>query len=147
MVFSEAASQFDELKKGYELKRDAMANDATLEAILTEGGKKKGFLAKSVTKIVKGKSTKKTWSPHVENYKSDPKNEFGDALDTLKKASMDLSIIEEKLHSLKDDSKLLLAVIQEYNDLILTANSVIDQTLPLIAARRSELKNHEAAVE
>lgn len=128
-------------------KRDAMANDAALAAIIEDGTKKRNSLMKSVKKIVQGKAAKKSWSPHVEHYKADPKKEFGDAIDTLEKASKDLTKIEQELHTTKEDPKLLLAVIQEYHDLLQVTDAVVDQTSPIVAARQSEWTKYVAAVE
>lgn len=128
-------------------KRDAMANDAALTAIIEDGTKKRNSLMKSVKKIVQGKAAKKSWSPHVEHYKADPKKEFGDAIDTLEKASKDLTKIEQELHTTKEDPKLLLAVIQEYHDLVQVTDAVVDQTSPIVAARQSEWTKYVAAVE
>lgn len=145
--FEESANQFNELRRAYETKRDALANDALLAAIIEDGTKKRNSVIKSVKKIVQGKAAKKSWSPHVEHYKSNPKKEFGDAMDTLTKANKDLTRIEQQLHSTKEDHKLLVAVIQEYTDLLHIANAVVEQTSALIAPRQSEWTKYVAAVE
>jgi hypothetical protein len=145
--FEESANQFNELRRAYVSKRDAMANDAALATIIEDGTKKRNSLMKSVKKIVQGKAAKKSWSPHVEHYKTDPTKEFGDAINTLEKASKDLTKLEQELHTTKEDPKLLLAVIQEYHDLLQITNAVVDQTSPNVAARQSEWTKYVAAVE
>ena len=145
--FEESANHFNELRRAYETKRDALANDATLAAIIEDGSKKRKSLIKSVKKIVQGKAAPKSWSPHVEHYKSDPKKEFGDAMDSLTKASKDLTKIEQQLHTSKEDHKLLLPVIEEYNDLLQITNALVTQTSAVIPARQSEWTKYAAAVE
>ena len=145
--FDEVATQYQTLKATYEVKRDVMANDESLTAILVDAGKKRQSLLKSVKSIVKGKATKHTWSPHVEHYQSDPKAEFGDAMDTLAKAGQDLTKLEQEMRSHHEDPKRLTAAIQEYQDLILKTDDVVAQTSPLIAACQSEWATFVEAIE
>ena len=124
-----------------------MANDEALGAILADASKKRQSLLKSVKSIVKGKSARQTWNPHVEHYQTNPKAEFGDAMDTLTKAGQDLTKLEQEMHGHKEDPKRLAAVIQEYQDLILKANEVVEQTSPLVVARQSEWATYVETIE
>jgi outer membrane murein-binding lipoprotein Lpp len=145
--FDDVATQYQTLKATYEMKRDVMANDETLAAILGDAGKKRQSLLKSVKSIVKGKTARQHWSPHVEHYQTDPKAEFGDAMDTLAKAGQDLTKLEQEMRGHTEDPKRLTAVIQEYQDLILKTNEVVEQTSPRIAACQSEWATFVEAIE
>jgi hypothetical protein len=124
-----------------------LANDEVFTTILNEGANRKVSVVKSVKNIVKGKSAKKTWSPHVEHYQTDPSQEFGDAMDTISKANQDLSKLEEEIHSTKEDPKRLLAAIQIFNDLISKTNAVVQVTTPMIDERVNEWKVYMDTIE
>jgi hypothetical protein len=145
--FQATADKYHDLRRAYESKRDALANDDIFTTILSDGANRKLSVVKSVKNIVKGKPAKKSWSPHVEQYQTDPSQEFGDAMDSLSKANQDLTKLEEDIHSTKEDPKRLLAAIQVYHDLINKINSTVLKTAPKVDERVKEWKLYMDTIE
>jgi hypothetical protein len=145
--FETIATTFEGLKTTYETKRDALANDEAFHTMLEEGLKKKKSFIKSVKKIVKGKPVIKVWSPHQDMYAADRKQEFADAMHTMTKANQDLTTLEQDMQVTKDSPKEQVVFIQEYQDLLLKTNEVIEQTNPLVKARLAEWNTFVEAIE